>query len=228
MSNALNKIKNIASTEKSSWLDEAKERRQNKAWRKYSFQIAARILLEIRRQKPVNGMTQKLLAEKMGVAPQYINKVLKGRENLTLETISKFEEILNVSLIDINKPEIQDKPESFLKTNEVSLVYSPPSVYKKEIFKISEKPEEDVHFEINNVIQTLFETKKEVSEVDKNDWMLSFYDMVNKFSKNRKLKSVQIEEMENFTFFASEPDEQDWKNFKVVKRSEKSKYENEG
>lgn len=107
MSKVLDKIKKIASNEDYSWLDEARVRLRNKAWRKRSFQIAARILVEIRRQKPINGMTQKMLAEKMGVAPQYINKVVKGKENLTLETIAKFEEILGITLINITEPEVQ-------------------------------------------------------------------------------------------------------------------------
>lgn len=112
MSESLDRIKIIASTGESPWGEEAKDRQKNKAWRKRSFQIAARILMEIRRQKPINGMTQKMLAEKMGVAPQYINKVIKGQENLTLETISRFEEILGITIISILGPEvsIDNKP----------------------------------------------------------------------------------------------------------------------
>ncbi len=112
MSKALEKIKKIATSEDSSWFNEAKERQQNLGWRKRSFQIASHILIEIRKQKPINGMTQKMLAEKMGVAPQYINKVVKGQENLTLETIAKFEEVLGITLIDINKPKVHIEMES--------------------------------------------------------------------------------------------------------------------
>ena len=46
-------------------------------------------------------MTQKKLAEIVGVSPQYINKVVKGRENLTLETIVKMEKALGIALIEI-------------------------------------------------------------------------------------------------------------------------------
>jgi transcriptional regulator with XRE-family HTH domain len=46
-------------------------------------------------------MTQRKLAEEMGVSPQYINKVIKGKENLTLETISKIESVLGIILIEI-------------------------------------------------------------------------------------------------------------------------------
>lgn len=106
MSETLDRIKSMVSSGESPWREEAKDRQENKAWRKRSFQIAARILMEIRRQKPINGMTQKMLSEKMGVAPQYINKVIKGQENLTLETISRFEEILGITIISVIEPEV--------------------------------------------------------------------------------------------------------------------------
>ncbi len=91
-------INKVASAQQSSWIDEATERQVNLEWRKRSFKIAVRILREIRAQKPINGMTQKNLASKMGVSPQYINKVVKGKENLTIETIAKIEQVLGITL----------------------------------------------------------------------------------------------------------------------------------
>lgn len=101
MGKALDKINKIASGEISTWKKEAIERKNNKDWTKRSFKIAVRILREIRIQKVQNGMTQKKIAEEMGVSPQYINKVLRGKENLTLETISKIESVLGITLIEI-------------------------------------------------------------------------------------------------------------------------------
>ena len=43
--------------------------------------------------------TQKDLAEKMNVSPQYINKIVKGRENFTLETLTKLQEILDIPIL---------------------------------------------------------------------------------------------------------------------------------
>lgn len=103
MTDTLTKIKQVANNPQSRWLEEATERQQNKSWQKRSFQIAVLILQELKMQKRRNGMTQKILAEKMGVSPQYVNKLLKGKENLTLETISKLEEVLNISLIEVTK-----------------------------------------------------------------------------------------------------------------------------
>jgi transcriptional regulator with XRE-family HTH domain len=120
MSKALDKINQIAS-ETSGWKEDAKARQANKAWTKRSFKIAVRILREIRVQKPFNGMTQKKLAEDMGVSAQYINKVVKGKENLTLETISKIENILGISLIEVPMVEtsVQVKAEEFFNKAKV-------------------------------------------------------------------------------------------------------------
>ena len=93
----LNKI----STGKSNWIDKAKERQENKAWLNHSQKIAVKVLRTLREMK----MKQKELAEKIGVSPQQISKIIKGKENLTLETISKLENALNVNLIlSENKP----------------------------------------------------------------------------------------------------------------------------
>lgn len=38
-----------------------------------------------------NNLTQKKFAEMMGVSQAYVTKILRGSENLTLETIGKLE-----------------------------------------------------------------------------------------------------------------------------------------
>ena len=101
MGTAFENINKTASKEPSDWLEEARARQAGKDWRNRSFKIAVRILREIRAQKAINGMTQKKLAEAMNVSPQYINKVVKGKENLTLETIAKIEQVLGITLLDV-------------------------------------------------------------------------------------------------------------------------------
>ena len=44
-------------------------------------------------------MTQKMLDENMGCSQQYISKILKGRLNLSLETLAKIEDALNLRLV---------------------------------------------------------------------------------------------------------------------------------
>jgi len=45
------------------------------------------------------GLTQKMLAERMGCSQQYVSKVLRGRENLSLETLCKIENALNLQIV---------------------------------------------------------------------------------------------------------------------------------
>lgn len=45
------------------------------------------------------GISQKQLAERMKCSPQYISKVLKGWENLSLETLFKIESALDISIV---------------------------------------------------------------------------------------------------------------------------------
>ncbi len=44
-------------------------------------------------------MTQQMLAEKMNCTQQYISKVLKGKKNMSLETICKIENALGIEII---------------------------------------------------------------------------------------------------------------------------------
>ena len=84
----------------SNYLHNAKFRIENKKWLSYSSNITLRVLAAIEENKQ---MTQKALAEMIGVSPQYINKVLKGQENLSLQTIAKLSDALNVELITFPK-----------------------------------------------------------------------------------------------------------------------------
>lgn len=45
------------------------------------------------------GMTQKVLAEKMGCTQQYVSEILRGKENLSLEILCKIENALDIRLV---------------------------------------------------------------------------------------------------------------------------------
>lgn len=91
----------LISDKQSGWLEDALWREENQDWLKKSAMIAIRILREIRKQKPINGMSQKKLADEMRVTPQYVNKIVKGQENLSLQTISKIENVLGIKITEI-------------------------------------------------------------------------------------------------------------------------------
>jgi len=79
------------------WLINAEYRQANKAWLDLSSSIAIQILTALRKR----GMTQKDFAEALGLSPQYVNKIVKGKENLTLETITKIEKVLSITLVEV-------------------------------------------------------------------------------------------------------------------------------
>ena len=82
------------------WVNDVECKRLNKTWLNYSGKIALRVLSAI---EDIPGMNQRKLAELMGVTPQHISKIVKGQENLTLETIGKLSEALQIELIDFPK-----------------------------------------------------------------------------------------------------------------------------
>ena len=90
----LNKINNLASNS-SKWKEEAQKRKENRDWQKHSQKIAIKVLKALREK----GVNQKQLAKMIGVSPQQINKIVKGSENLTLMTIAKLENALNIELL---------------------------------------------------------------------------------------------------------------------------------
>jgi transcriptional regulator with XRE-family HTH domain len=93
--NILNKLV----SQESKWLQEATFREENESWLDRSAEIALMILRSLRSK----GMTQKDLAEKLNVSAQQISKIAKGKENLTLETISKIENALEIELIEVSR-----------------------------------------------------------------------------------------------------------------------------
>ena len=84
----------------SKYLQNAKFRIENKKWLSYSSNIALRVLAALEENE---HMIKETLAQMIGVSPEYMNKILKGRENLSLETIVKLSEALNIELITFPK-----------------------------------------------------------------------------------------------------------------------------
>ena len=106
------KLKALSRGAESKWRANAEARMASEAWVDRSTRIALNVL-EILRQK---GMSKQELAERMHVSAQYISKIVKGRENLTLETIWKLESALEVKMLDVKdfSPKVQIKKWSCL------------------------------------------------------------------------------------------------------------------
>ncbi len=93
------KFLKLVSGEDTQALEELKWRIANKHWLKESKLIAVKILAKL---DDLN-LSQKDLAEMMGVSPQQINKIVKGNQNLTLDTIAKLQEVLQIPILETFK-----------------------------------------------------------------------------------------------------------------------------
>jgi len=96
MNNLKEKLSKLTSDQSSTWKAKVKYRRENREWLKKSAAIAVRVLDALTEQ----NLSQKELAERMNISPQQISKIVKGHENLTLETISNLELAVGIQIMD--------------------------------------------------------------------------------------------------------------------------------
>lgn len=98
MSNIEEKIKALATKNpKSNWKETVAYRKANKAWLRKSSEIALRILDAL----DDLGWSQTKLATKLDVTKQQVSKIVKGRENFTIESLVKIESVLGINLATV-------------------------------------------------------------------------------------------------------------------------------
>lgn len=79
------------------WKDRKDYKSENRGQLRKAMSVALRVL-DILDER---GLSQQDLASKMKVTRQHVNKVLKGQENMTFETIDKLERALGIQLIQV-------------------------------------------------------------------------------------------------------------------------------
>lgn len=94
------KLAQMAKPRSEAAIERAKARIENREWLRMSQDIA----LSLHHYLRTKGMTQKELADNMGVSAVYVGKLLKGGENLTLETICKIQKVIGVGLVSVARP----------------------------------------------------------------------------------------------------------------------------
>lgn len=104
------KFLNLVSDEPSDTLKNLKERKKNRKVLRESQLIAFKVLAQLDQL----GWTQKKLAEQLEVSPQQVNKIVSGKENLTLETLVKLQEVLHIPLL---LTYVERKVEHLMKTH---------------------------------------------------------------------------------------------------------------
>lgn len=102
------KLESLTGNNISNWRETFSERRKNRKRLRHSKQIALDINLYLKK-KGLNGTK---LAKMLNVSSQQVSKILKGSENLTLETITKIEVALGIDLIYHNStiPKTKSQP----------------------------------------------------------------------------------------------------------------------
>ena len=95
MSRTIEFLEAHQSPSSSRWREDAQWRRDNDYWLRYSRYIT----LQVMRAMDEQSVTQVELAKRMGCTQQYVSNLLKGSSNMTLETIARLENALNINLI---------------------------------------------------------------------------------------------------------------------------------
>ena len=91
----------------SSFLENARYMQANKRWIRRSQDIA---IIMLNKMDELH-LTQVDVAERMGCTQQYVSKLLKGQENLSLETMVKIEDALEVELLVRTLPAMMYEPQ---------------------------------------------------------------------------------------------------------------------
>ena len=139
----IEKLNALKSSAPSEWRKKAQWRRENREWLKKSREIALAALNAISNNP---SMTQKELARQMGVSPQYVSKILKGEENLSLQTITKLESVLGIELISVHKQVQQFESKQILSFYSISK-------YKREEWRELSFPQTSFSFTLSNQYQ---------------------------------------------------------------------------
>lgn len=87
----------ISATRAYGWKDRNDYKPENRGQLRKAMSVALRVLDILDEQ----GLSQQDLANRMKVTRQHVNKILKGQENMTFETISKLEKALGSELIQV-------------------------------------------------------------------------------------------------------------------------------
>lgn len=115
------KFMQLVSWEKTDTLERNRERIKHRAMLRESQEIALKVLERLEEF----GWTQKDLAEKMGVTPQYVNKIVRGKENFTLEMQIKLQTILDIPILATYYEDKLRKLEESIQFDTIEEKYTP-------------------------------------------------------------------------------------------------------
>lgn len=90
--NALDFLESHKSETPSRFQEQARKRRENASWLQWSRQVALALIDYMQSNK----LKRADLATRLEVSPQYVSKLLSGRENLSFKSIANIDEKLGI------------------------------------------------------------------------------------------------------------------------------------
>ncbi len=91
-SKALKFLESHQSEQPSHFVEEATWRKENASWLRWSRQLALTLIAYMQDK----GLKRAELAQRLGVTPQYVSKLLSGTENLSFKSIANIEDRLGI------------------------------------------------------------------------------------------------------------------------------------
>jgi transcriptional regulator with XRE-family HTH domain len=115
------KFISLVSTEMTNTVAKNRDRIKNRAMLRESQSIALKVLEKLEEIR----WSQRKLAKEMGVTPQQITKIVKGQENLTLETQIKLQSILKIPILASYFENIEEKSVSEVAITATERYFAP-------------------------------------------------------------------------------------------------------
>ncbi len=84
------------SDQPSTFTEDAKWRQENEVWLRWSRGIALSIVDYMQE----NGLTRSDIANKLGVSPQYVSRILSGSTNFPFKSVAEIERKLGISCME--------------------------------------------------------------------------------------------------------------------------------
>lgn len=110
----------FVSQETTETIEKIENRKRNRDMIRESQRIAIKVITKIEEL----GWSRKELATRLDVSPQQVSKITSGKENLTIETQIKLQQLLDIPIL-ASYYEAKSTP-----INSENLVLEPPSTYK--------------------------------------------------------------------------------------------------
>ena len=80
----------------STFAEDAKWRQENEVWLRWSRGIALSIVDYMQE----NGLSRSDIADRLGVSPQYVSRILSGSTNFSFKSIAEIERKLGISCME--------------------------------------------------------------------------------------------------------------------------------